>query len=199
MPTTASTTTASTVAAMIPIRMAPRTCLTIMTMMASSPRTKTSVGQPARKPPIPSSTGVGPAGLRTKPASTNPMIVMNRPMPTLIAVLSWRGTARKTAARNPVSTSTRMISPSSTTRPIASAQVIPGSLAMPNATKALSPSPVASARGKFATTPMRIVMTPATSAVTAATFGRSGADPPPRNAPVLSVWVPMISGLSTTM
>ena len=60
--------------------------------------------------------------------------------------------------------------PSMTTRPMASAHVMPGSLAMPNVTNALSPSPVASASGKFATTPMRIVMTPATSAVAAATI-----------------------------
>ena len=63
-----------------------------------------------------------------------------------------------------------MMMPSMTTRPMASAQVMPGSLAMPNATNALSPRPVASASGKFATTPMRMVMTPATSAVAAATI-----------------------------
>ena len=62
--------------------------------------------------------------VRTKPASTRPMNVMNRPMPTAIAVLSWRGTASKTSLRKPVNTSTRMMRPSSTTRPIASAHVI---------------------------------------------------------------------------
>ena len=81
----------------------------------------------------------------TKPASTNPMSAMNRPMPTEIATLSWVGMAWNTAVRKPVSTSTRMITPSMTTRPIASAQVI--SLAMAKATNALSPSPVASASG----------------------------------------------------
>ncbi len=75
------------------------------------------------------------------------MIVMNRPMPTLIAVFSCAGTAWKTAARKPVSTSTRMIRPSSTIRPIASAQVMLGSWAMPKVTNALRPSPVASASG----------------------------------------------------
>ena len=96
-------------------------------MIESRPTTKTSSGQPVRKPPMPSSTGTGPpAGLRTKPASTRPMIVMNRPMPTLIAVLSWAGMALKTACRKPVSTSTVMMMPSRTTRPIASAHVISG-------------------------------------------------------------------------
>ena len=108
---------------------------------------KTTAGQPARKPPTPSSTGVGPAGLRTMPESTRPMIVMNRPMPTLMAVFSCAGTARNTAWRNPVSTSSRMIRPSMTTRPIASAQVILGSCAMPKVTKAFSPRPVARASG----------------------------------------------------
>ena len=95
---------------------------------------------------MPSSTGTGPAPVRrTKPASTRPMSAMNRPMPTEIATFSWAGTAWKTAVRKPVSTSTRMTRPSSTTRPIASAQVI--WLAIENATKALSPRPVASASG----------------------------------------------------
>ena len=66
------------------------------------------------------------------------------------------------------------------------------------ATKALSPRPVASASGKFATTPMRIVITPATSAVAAAIIGRSGAFPV-TNLPSASLAKPMISGLSTMM
>ena len=128
--------------------MAPFTRLTIMAMIASRPTTKTSSGQPVRKPPTPSSTGTGPlAGLRTKPASTRPMMVMNRPMPTLIAVLSCAGIARKTACRKPVSTSTMMMMPSSTTRPMASAQVISGSFAIPKVTKAFRPRPVARASG----------------------------------------------------
>jgi hypothetical protein len=70
---------------------------------------------------------------------------MNRPIPTEMAVLSEVGTAWKTAVRKPVSTSTRMMMPSITTRPMASAQVI--WLAMAKATNALSPSPAASASG----------------------------------------------------
>jgi hypothetical protein len=70
---------------------------------------------------------------------------MNSPMPTLMAILSWPGTAWKTASRKPVSTRTRMIRPSSTTRPIASAHVMPE--AIENATNAFRPRPVASASG----------------------------------------------------
>ena len=115
----------------------------------SRPSTKTSTGQPSSWPPIAELDrhgGPATSGMRrTKPASTKPISAMNRPMPTEIAVLSCAGTAWKTAVRKPVSTSTRMIRPSSTTRPIASAQVI--WLAIENATNALSPSPVASASG----------------------------------------------------
>ena len=82
---------------------------------------------------------------RTKPASTKPISAMNSPMPTLMAVLSWAGIALKTAPRTPVSTSTAMTMPSSTTRPIASAQLI--CVAMEKVTKAFSPSPVAIAKG----------------------------------------------------
>ena len=46
---------------------------------------------------------------------------------------------------------------------------------------------------------MRMVITPATSAVAAATIARFGALPPPRKAPVPSGTVPMMSGFSTTM
>jgi len=70
---------------------------------------------------------------------------MNNPMPTLIAVLSSIGIALKITVRRPTSTSTVMSSPSSTTRPIASAQLICD--ATEKVTKALSPSPVATAKG----------------------------------------------------
>ena len=91
------------------------------------PTTKTSSGQLPSDPAMPSSTGVAMlAGIRTKPASTRPMNAMNRPMPTLIAVFSSTGTARNTAVRNPVSTRTRMIRPSSTTMPMASCQDMSG-------------------------------------------------------------------------
>ncbi|NYD25062.1 hypothetical protein BJ968_004671 [Kineococcus aurantiacus] len=143
---TASTTTARTVAATIPPRMAPRTPRAMRTIISTRPTTKTSVGQPARKPPMPSSRGV-PLPARTNPASTSPTMVMNRPMPTLMAVFSGAGTARKTASRSPVRTSTRMTSPSMTTSPMASAHVMSGRLATPKARKAFRPSPVARARG----------------------------------------------------
>ncbi len=121
----------------------PRTTRTAVT---ARPKTNTSVGQPTSSPPTPSSTGTGPAPVRrTKPASTKPMSAMNRPMPTPIAVLSCIGMALKMTRRRPTRTSSRMTSPSSTTRPIASAQLICD--AIENVTKALSPSPVATANG----------------------------------------------------
>jgi hypothetical protein len=72
----------------------------------------------------------------------------------------------------------RMMMPSSTTKPIASAQVI--FVAMEKATKALRPRPVARASGKLAKTPMKIVIRPATRAVPAAMADRL--DPSPRPA-----------------
>ena len=112
-------------------------------------------------------------------------------MPTAIAVLSWAGMARKTAIRKPVSTRPVMTRPSSTTRPIASGQDIREATA--TARNALSPRPVASAIGSRPTTPIRIVITAATSAVTPATWGT------PRTRPSASLASPRISGLSTTM
>ena len=148
-PTIASTTMASTVVAAMEIRIAPRTWRTQSTMTRARPTPNTSTGHPASWPVCPSWTGTvvfAASGMRrTNPASTKPMSAMKRPMPTEIAIFSCAGTAWKTASRKPVSTSTRMTRPSITTRPIASAHVM--SEAMENATKALSPRPVASARG----------------------------------------------------
>ena len=102
-----------------------------------------------------------------------------------------------TAVRKPVSTSTTMITPSMTTRPIASGQVIWGAIV--KATNALSPSPAARASGKLATTPIRIVITPATSAVTAAIAGEDRRVAAAEDLPLMSGAKPMISGFSTTM
>ena len=90
----------------------------------------TSIGQPVRKPPVPSSRPA-PEPREMKPALIMPMRAMKRPMPTLIAVLSWPGTALKIAERKPVRTRMRRMMPSMTTRPMASAQVMPGSTTMP--------------------------------------------------------------------
>ena len=111
--------------------------------MSARPRQKTSTGQPPRWPSAPSWTGTvvwTASGMRvTKPASTKPMRAMNRPIPTEIATLSCCGTAWKTALRKPVSTSTRITMPSSTTRPIASPQVDWRAIVL--ATNALRPEP----------------------------------------------------------
>ncbi len=192
---TASTTIANTVVTTMPTRIAPRVRRATSTAVSSRPTTKTTVGQPCSWPAGPSCSGtVVPAASgmrRTKPASTSPMSAMNRPMPTLIAVLSCIGIALKTAVRSPTSTSSAMTKPSSTTSPIASSQLIWE--ATENVTKALRPRPVAIAKGYFPTTPMRIVITAATSAVTAATRSM------PSTCPSASGTVPMMSGFSTTM
>ena len=89
--------------------------------------------------------------------------------------------------------------PSSTTSPIASAQVMRG--ASENATTGSSPSPAAIAIGIRPMSPMMIDITPATSAITAAT---AGIEPPtslnpPISDPVPSVAVPRMRGPRTTM
>ena len=146
---TASMTTASRVVTTMPIRMAARVRRTTRMPVSSRPNTNTSVGQPDRAPAGPSCSGtVVPAASgmrRTNPASTSPMSAMNSPMPTLMAVLSCIGMALKTALRRPTSTSTAMTSPSRTTRPIASAQLI--CEAIENVTNTFRPRPVATANG----------------------------------------------------
>ncbi|CAB4745209.1 unannotated protein [freshwater metagenome] len=127
---------------------------------------KVKIGQPCNSPKMPKETSGTP--LRTMPESTRPMIVMNRPIPTPIAYFNCSGTAENTADLNPVRTSRRMSRPSSTTSPMASAQVIWG--ARVKATKPLSPSPAATATGNRPIAPMRMVMSPATSAVAAVTI-----------------------------
>ena len=186
------------VATTMPMSSAALTLRTIRAIIKKRPNAKTIIGQPTSVPPSPSVTGTGPCDvLRTNPESTSPINAMKSPIPTEIAILSCVGTARKTATRKPVKTRTVIIKPSRTTRPIASAHVIRD--AIPTATNVLRPKPVASASGKFATTPIRIDMTPATSAVAAATNARLGASPPPRNLPSPSFANPIINGLSATM
>ena len=143
---TASTMIARIVVTTIERKIAPRTFSTHSTMTRARPKQNTSTGQPSRLPEGPRVTGTGPTWVRrTKPASTKPIRAMKRPMPTEMATLSSDGTAWNTASRNPVSTRTRITTPSMTTRPIASAQVI--WVAMATATKALRPRPVARASG----------------------------------------------------
>ena len=119
------------------------------------------------EPLTPSSTGGVPAGLRTKPASNTPTKVMKRPIPIEMPTRSERGTALNTAVRNPVSTKAAISRPSTTIRPIACGQVIFG--AMVNASRAFSPRPAAIPIGNRPITPIKIVITPATRAVAAAT------------------------------
>ena len=75
---------------------------------------------------------------------------MNSPMPIPIARFRSIGMAFSTASRNPVSTRTVMTRPSTTITPIACGHVSWSAPTSVNATKALSPSPAASANGYFA-------------------------------------------------
>ena len=76
------------------------------------------------EPPMPRPTGgeLKPVEV-TKPASTSPMKAMNRPMPTVIAIFSWIGTASKMSTRRLVAERITMMTPLMSTRPIASDQV----------------------------------------------------------------------------
>ena len=203
-----STMIAKIVEVMIPMRIDPLIFLTINTIVSKRPTVNTTIGQPTSCPPSPSSNGTAEGfelllphttfGVRrTKPLSTSPISAMKSPIPTEIATLSGVGMALNTAMRNPVKTKTRMIRPSSTTSPIACAHV--AFLAIDTATNVFNPSPVARARGKFATAPISIVSNPATRAVPAATIMIAFVlSPPPIKAPVLSV-VAKIRGLRATM
>ena len=107
----------ATVVTTIEIRIAPLTLRTHSAITSSRPKHEDQ-DRPAlaagRRCRAATGTVVSAASgmRRTKPASTKPIRAMNRPMPTEIAILSWAGTAWKTASRKPVSTSTRMIRPS---------------------------------------------------------------------------------------
>ena len=166
-------------------------------MVRNRPKRKTRVGQPSRWPLTPKETGtVVPAasGMRRMiPALTRPMKAMKKPIPTTIATLSDSGTALNTAVRKPVSTRMVISTPAHTTRPMMAGQVSPGVEAMVVASSAFTPRPAAMAKGCLATTPMRMVMTPATSAVIAATCGT------PSMLPDASLPRPMMRGFSTTM
>jgi hypothetical protein len=136
--------------------------------MITRPMRNTIVGRAPTEPSSPSCSG-GDASPeeRTKPESTRPMKAMNRPMPTVIAALSCAGTAVKIIVRMPVNARITMITPLMTTRPIASAQVTWWTTL--TARNELIPRPAAMPNGRFATTPIAMVMRPATRPVAAAT------------------------------
>lgn len=147
--TIASRTIAKIAVATMPMRIAPLTLRANSTPVTTSPTTKTRVGQLAIEPLMPSPTGTvvlaASGRRRTKPASTRPMKVMKRPMPTAIAALSSFGTALNTAVRTPVTTSSSTTRPLTRMRPIASGHET--FAATETATNELMPSPVASANG----------------------------------------------------
>ncbi len=139
-PRNASTITAMTVPETSPISSAALTLRTISTAVMTRVSTNRAVGIVAIDPPTPRPTGgeLRPVEV-TRPLSTKPMKAMNRPMPTVIAVLRASGTASKIIRRSPVTASSTMMSPLMTTRPIASGQVTPPTI--PTARNELMPSP----------------------------------------------------------
>ncbi len=119
------------------------------------------------------------------------MKAMNRPMPTVIASFSWIGTALKIMRRSPVAASSTMMRPLMTTSPIAS-----GHVTWPTTDTArneLMPSPAANAKGSRVTSPNSTVITPAVSAVTAATCGNA------RLLPATSALLERMIGFRMTM
>jgi len=136
---------ATTVVARMLISSAPRVRRAMSHAVSTKPMRNTAIGRPRS---VPSPTGKGPAvGLITRPEVKKPMNAMKRPMPTLIARLSPIGTASISASRKRVSTSTVMTAPSRNTTVIAWCHVSPRPATRSNATTALSPIPVASAKG----------------------------------------------------
>ena len=165
--------------------------------MTSSPTMNTRVGTEVMEPLSPSWTG-GPAVVaRTKPESTNPMKAMNRPMPTVMAAFSSLGTARKMAVRAPVTPKRTIRMPLMTTRPMASAQVT--SWITATARKELMPRPAASPKGRLATSPNRMVMTPAVRPVTAPTCAADSQPPATSVGALSALKPPRISGFRMTM
>ena len=150
-PVAASMIMPKTVVSTMPMNNPPRTCLATRMPHIIKPTTNTKVGQDAMDPLMPSPTGtVVPAASgirRTKPASTRPIMAMNRPIPTPMAALSSRGMALNTATRNPEIARSTMMMPSMTTSPMASGQVNPSPDTKVTATSVLMPRPVAMPKG----------------------------------------------------
>jgi hypothetical protein len=134
-PATACSSRPSAVAAMMPIKNAPRTRRASSSVVRNRPNTAIRTGQPVSVPSVtggegcpvatPSTTRTLSTGTRTRPALTRPMKRMNAPMPIPIARFNASGIALSTASRKPVSTSTVMIRPSMNTAPIAAGQLTP--------------------------------------------------------------------------
>ena len=178
-PVNACTMNAITVVRTMAMKSPPGTFRMTMKEQIMRPMTKTSAGQVEIDPLIPRLTGTvvcAASGTRvTNPPSTRPIMAMNMPMPTPIAAFIDCGMASKTAVRKPEMASRTMMMPSMTTRPMDSCQVSPLVATMLTPTKVFIPKPAAMAKGYLAMAPKRIDMTPATSAVAAATCGTPSA------------------------
>ena len=134
----------------MPSRIAPRTPRAVSTIITSRPPSATSGAPPVSTPRL-----IPVASLLTvMPASRKPTSAMNRPMPTPIESLISCGTARMIASRRPASTSTTAIRPSITTHAIATGHGSFRPRIRSKATTAFSPSPEASANGRFVSRPI---------------------------------------------
>jgi hypothetical protein len=125
----------------------------------------------------------------TRPPFFRPMNAMNSPMPTAMANFSDMGMAFSTASRRFVSTRIVTRMPSTITTAIACCQLKPIPRIKVNATMAFRPRPEARASGKFAKTPIAMLVAAAATHV-----AKNTAD---TESPVPSV--PRIAGLTKIM
>ncbi len=120
--------------------------------MITSPARESSTGPDDRSP---ISTGTAfPA--RTIPVSTSPMKLRKSPIPTAKARFIEGLIESASQRKSPDSAMSRKSAPLTKTAPIRSCQPIP-SVAMPKAMKAFSPMYGATAIGRLAASPIRIV------------------------------------------
>ena len=132
-------TVATIVVPMIPTIRSPRKRIARMANVKRIPKTATKIGQVVK---LPSWTGVPFAGMdATMPELKRPMKAMNRPMPIAIAFFSSSGIALKISSRSPLTASTTIATPSSTTSPIASGKLALPLATRPYATTAFRPRP----------------------------------------------------------
>ncbi len=146
--------------------MSPLTFSAMNMRIANSPMTVTHTYFWLKSPRPTSVIGAG----RMKPPSFRPMVAMNRPIPTPIARFRLSGIAFMTASRRPVSTSARMMRPSTkmTDMPTCHGTFACWKPMSENVTTAFRPMPDASANGRLAMSPMQTHMSAAPSAVAVA-------------------------------
>jgi len=135
----------------------------------NSPRMETmATGLEATDPSVTSVAG----SATTTPIASSPMIARNSPMPVPTASFTGVGKTLMTYSRAPTAVSAMKRSPSTTTAASAVSHGTPSAPTTVNAKKALSPSPGACPKGRFAYNAMISVATAAAIRVTTATICR---------------------------